>query len=173
MLTITKLARTCRVSRATLLYYEKEGLLQPAMRSDKGYRYYGQDQQQRLQRILQFRGFGLSTRDIRLLLHKGDDSRIEQLLLQQLSVLDQQIERLRQQQLAIIRFLQLSETSEDNMMTKQRWSEIMRASGMDDEAMWNWHRQFEQMEPGAHQEFLESLNIPPTEIADIRSRCQA
>ncbi len=59
------------------------------------------------------------------------------------------------------------------MMTKQRWNEIMRASGMDDEAMWNWHRQFEQMEPEAHQEFLKSLNIPPFEIADIRTRCQA
>ena len=44
-------------------------------------------------------------------------------------------------------------------MSKERWSGIMRAAGMSDEDMRNWHREFEAREPLAHQEFLESLNL--------------
>lgn len=36
--------------------------------------------------------------------------------------------------------------------------------------MHNWHRQFERLEPAAHQEFLESLGIEPDEIRKIRER---
>ena len=54
------------------------------------------------------------------------------------------------------------------MLTRKRWVEIMRVSGMDEEAMMNWHRHFELMEPEAHQEFLELLQIPEEEIEQIR-----
>jgi len=50
------------------------------------------------------------------------------------------------------------------MVNKERWVEIMRAAGLTDEAMRNWHIQFERMEPEAHQEFLESLGIEAAEI---------
>ena len=43
----------------------------------------------------------------------------------------------------------------------------MRASGMSELDMHNWHAQFEKMEPQAHQEFLESLGISPAEIDKI------
>ncbi len=54
------------------------------------------------------------------------------------------------------------------MISKDRWVEIMRAAGLNDQDMENWHRQFEKMEPEAHQEFLESLGIQPAEIRQIR-----
>ena len=54
------------------------------------------------------------------------------------------------------------------MINKERWVEIMRAAGLKDEDMRNWHVQFEKMEPEAHQEFLESLGIKPDEIKKIR-----
>jgi hypothetical protein len=44
----------------------------------------------------------------------------------------------------------------------------MRAAGFTEQAMWQWHRSFETMEPDAHQEFLESLEIPAEEITRIR-----
>ena len=56
------------------------------------------------------------------------------------------------------------------MVNKDRWVEIMKAAGFDEEAMHNWHKQFEKMEPEAHQEFLESLNIDEEEIAQIRAK---
>ena len=53
-------------------------------------------------------------------------------------------------------------------MTRSRWSSIMRAAGMSNEDMRNWHREFESREPEAHQEFLESLNIESEEVTRIR-----
>ena len=54
------------------------------------------------------------------------------------------------------------------MVNKQRWGEIMRDAGFNEQAMMQWHRSFEAMEPQAHQEFLESLAIPAAEIVHIR-----
>ncbi len=54
------------------------------------------------------------------------------------------------------------------MINKERWIEIMRAAGLSEQDMHNWHIQFEKMEPEAHQEFLESLGIKATEIKKIR-----
>ena len=44
---------------------------------------------------------------------------------------------------------------------------------MTEEDMANWHKQFERMEPDAHQEFLESLQIDVDEIAEIRAIARA
>ena len=55
-------------------------------------------------------------------------------------------------------------------MNKERWVEIMRAAGLKEQDMRNWHIQFEKMEPEAHQEFLESLGIETAEIEKIRER---
>ena len=44
--------------------------------------------------------------------------------------------------------------------------EIMRAAGFTEEAMWNFHRQFEKMEPDAHEEFLQSLGIEAGETVN-------
>ena len=45
------------------------------------------------------------------------------------------------------------------LMSKERWVDMLRAAGLDDEGMLEWHRQFETNHPQAHQDFLESLNI--------------
>jgi hypothetical protein len=54
------------------------------------------------------------------------------------------------------------------MIGKERWIEIMRSAGLDDQDMQSWHEQFEKLEPGAHQEFLEFLGIEISEIKKIR-----
>ncbi|WP_261858713.1 MerR family transcriptional regulator [Photobacterium sanguinicancri] len=59
------------------------------------------------------------------------------------------------------------------MLNKSRWIEIMKAAGLTDENMKNWHKQFETMEPEAHQAFLESINIDAEEIKTIRHWAQA
>ncbi len=55
------------------------------------------------------------------------------------------------------------------MVTKQRWVEIMQASGFSEADMYRWHQNFENMEPEEHQKFLESLGINEDEILKIRS----
>lgn len=55
------------------------------------------------------------------------------------------------------------------MVTKERWLEIMKASGLEDSAMIRWHQNFEELEPEEHQEFLEDLGFNQEEIRGIRS----
>jgi MerR family transcriptional regulator, thiopeptide resistance regulator len=168
MLTISKLAKRFKLSRTTLLYYEKEGLLKPASRSNNGYRWYGDKEISRLESIINYRSFGISIEQIKVLLDKTENSSHEQILRKQFNHLEQAIQSFRQQQLAIVNFLQAPDLLDEKSMTKDKWTSILRASGMDDEAMHNWHRQFEKMEPDAHQEFLESLHIEPAEVKQIR-----
>jgi len=136
MQTVTQLAKNYHVSRTTILYYERAGLLLPACRSENGYRWYG-------------------------------DLAQEQILRDQFNSLEQEIQKLRQQQKAIVMLLEQPTLLEQNMVTKQRWVEIMKAAGLNEQDMKNWHKQFEKMEPDAHQEFLESLSIDAEEIKKI------
>ncbi|MCB1717414.1 MAG: MerR family transcriptional regulator, partial [Candidatus Competibacteraceae bacterium] len=83
--------------------------------------------------------------------------------------LEREIALLRKQQKAIVALLQEPELLEKNMVTKDRWVAIMKASGFDEAAMRTWHQKFEEMEPEEHQKFLESLGIGAAEIQKIRS----
>lgn len=168
MLTISQLAKQFGISRATLLYYEREGLLEPASRAANGYRYYGEKEVERLRRVVGYRSYGVPVSDIRDLLERESNAAIERVLRKRFEQLEDEIRLLREQQRALVAILEHSELDRQPVMTKKRWSGIMRAAGMSDEDMWNWHREFEAREPDAHQEFLESLNIDDEEIARIR-----
>jgi len=65
MLTVTKLARRCGVSRTALLYYESIGLMPPPARTDGNYRCYSEADAERLKRIRAYRNAGLRIEDIR------------------------------------------------------------------------------------------------------------
>ncbi len=68
MLMIGKLAREAGVTPDTVRYYEKEGLLAPARKSDAGYRLYDEDAARRLRFIRQAQQCGFSLTEIRELL---------------------------------------------------------------------------------------------------------
>ncbi|MGF1707447.1 MerR family transcriptional regulator [Enterovibrio baiacu] len=169
MQTISQLAKQHRVSRTTILYYEREGLLNPAFRSENGYRWYGQKEVKRLSAILAYRSYGVPINKIAPLLDQENDMTQEQILRDQFNALENEIQRLRQQQKAIVILLEQPTLLEQNMVTKERWVDIMVAAGMSEEDMMNWHKQFEKMEPEAHQDFLESLSIDAEEIIKIRT----
>ncbi len=168
MITVTKLAKTCKVSRATVLYYERKGLLAPAIRSENGYRWYGEHEVNKLKDILRFRSFGIPVAQIENLINHDSKACQSAVLRAQFEKLEQNILDLRKQQSAIVALLQQPELLEKNMVTKKRWVEIMKASGFNEEDMVNWHKNFEQMEPNEHQIFLESLGIDAEEISKIR-----
>ena len=169
MLTVSKLAKRFNISRTTLLYYEKEGLLSPASRSENGYRWYGDKEISKLESIISYRSFGIPIIEIKKLLKKTENSAHERILRKQFNHLEKEVQNLRQQQLAIVNFLEAPDLLDSQNMTKDKWTSIMRQSGMDDEDMKNWHRQFEKLEPEAHQEFLESLQIDKKEVDKIRA----
>ena len=86
-----------------------------------------------------------------------------------------EIATLRGHQRAILKLLQSKALGKAKMISKEKWVSIMRACGFTEEQMMRWHAEFERSAPGEHQEFLEFLNIPADEIANIRkqSRTQA
>jgi len=169
MLTVTKLARQFNLSRTTILYYEKEELLIPASRSENGYRWYGSKEISQLESIINYRSFGISIQQIKQLLANNGEGKQQQTLRQQFNNLENEIQKLRQQQLAIVNFLEAPDLLDKNM-TKEKWTQIMEMSGMDEQGMLNWHKEFEKLQPDAHQEFLESLQIDENEIMRIRKR---
>ncbi|WP_394149181.1 MerR family transcriptional regulator [Vibrio maritimus] len=170
MLTVTQLARECQVSRTTILYYEREGLLMPASRSDNGYRWYGTKEINRLKQIISYRSFGLPIQEITELLSKQNHQKSQQILRNQFEALENEVQSLRLQQKAILAALGEPITLTSGTMNKEQWVEIMRSAGFDEKDMQQWHCQFERMRPEAHQEFLESLSIEVDEIESIRAQ---
>jgi DNA-binding transcriptional MerR regulator len=173
MLTISKLGKRFCLSRATILYYEREGLLDPASRAANGYRWYGDSEVERLQQIVGFRSYGVPVSDIRELLARDSDQAHEQILRKRFTKMETEIQDLRRQQRALLAILEQGQDSPQPAMSKERWSGIMAAAGMSDDDMRNWHREFEAREPQAHQEFLESLNLDTAEVERIRRWSQA
>ncbi len=168
MLTVSKLAREYNLSRTTILYYEKEGLFSPASRSDNGYRWYGDKEMRLLESIINYRSFGISINEIKTLLAKPKESQQKKIMRRQFNDLETEIKKLRQQQLAIVNYLETPELLKNENMTKDKWTSIMSASGMSEKDMVNWHKEFEKLQPEGHQAFLESLQIDVDEIKEIR-----
>ncbi|MBN1435883.1 MAG: MerR family transcriptional regulator [Sedimentisphaerales bacterium] len=195
-LTIGQLAKESALSRSTLLYYHRLGLLKAANRSAGNYRLYSQEEKNRLKQICLYRKMGLPLKEIRKLLDQADNTRPETILQQRLEILEKEIDNLHQQQKDILRLLEQLKSrksarrrgskkaakgrppsavkvlslknKEIDMVNKERWTQIMEAAGFSEQDMHNWHKKFETMEPQAHQEFLESLGIDQNEIKQIR-----
>jgi len=168
MFTVTQLARSCGLSRGAILHYESLGLLKPAGRSTSNYRRYSQKNQERLRQICLYRSAGLKLVDILALLERpqGEASSV---LGRRLLELDAEIEALRGHQRVILRLMQNTKSLRRmKAMTKEKWVEIMRATGFSEDDMHRWHVQFEHGAPEDHQQFLEFLRIPLEEIGRIR-----
>ena len=58
------------------------------------------------------------------------------------------------------------------MISKEKWTTIMRKAGFTDDDMHRWHAEFERSAPEEHQEFLEFLGIPRQEVETIREWSQ-
>ena len=170
MISVGRLARKVGLSRTTLLYYDRIGLLNPAARSEAGYRLYGEGEVERLKTICAYRDAGLSLEEIKQLLVRPE-APDEKILRQRLTQLDRDIGRLRVQQRAILGILQsLGGAASIAAIDKDAWIGILRAAGLGDEDMSRWHAQFERDAPDAHHAFLLWLGIAEEEALAIRAR---
>jgi DNA-binding transcriptional MerR regulator len=169
MLTIGKLARRFDLSRSTLLYYDRIGLLRPSGRTPSNYRVYTPNDVYRLEKICLFRQAGLDLKTIAATLSSSKNS-LAEILEQQVDLLNRKIRDLRSQQHLIVGLLK--EIKRGNLpikvMDKKSWTRLLKSAGMDEKAMGDWHQAFEQLSPEAHQHFLESLGIPADEVKAIR-----
>lgn len=167
--TIGQLAKRAGLSRSTLLYYDRIGLLSPGERSPAGYRLYDQADLARLERIRTYRAVGLSLEHIRNLLEVDSSDTLTQALETRLVTLNCEIQALREQQRLVIDLLgQVPALVQGRVMDKATWTALLREAGLDDAAMHRWHEAFERAMPEAHQDFLESLGLEPAEVTRIR-----
>lgn len=165
---ISQLARQFGLSRSTLLYYDRIGLLRAQLRTAAGYRRYSTVEHDKLKRICMFRSAGLSLADVKRLL-AGDSEPSAALLEKRLRQLGEEILNLRNQQHLITALLKnMKNGGFAPPIDKQMWVEMLSAAGMDEAAMKQWHAEFERRAPEAHHEFLRSLGIPEDEAQRIQ-----
>ena len=165
---ISQIARACGLSRSTLLYYDRLGLLRASGRTASGYRFYTGKELNRLRRIGHFREAGLSLKEIRAVLASGGKPGTG-LLEKRMRQAGEDIVALKNQQRLLAGMLRkVAAGKRPACVDKQLWIEMLKAAGMDQNAMNRWHAEFERRAPEGHQEFLLSLGIPPSEAARIR-----
>lgn len=170
-MTIGRLAARFGLSRSTLLYYDRIGLLRPSGRSDAGYRRYTEADAVQLSRICLYRQTGLSLEAIGRLQGREDpQGDATAALEEQLRRIGEQMVELRSRQQLIVRLIDKPTLLEEQSpMNRKRWTRLLRAAGLSEEALGRWHAEFEHNEPEEHQRFLEFLNIPEADIARIRT----
>ena len=170
MYTIGHLVKHFALSRSTLLYYDKIGLLTPSGRSEANYRLYTDDDLKKMQFIELYKDAGLPLNDIAKLLENDQANISKDILEQRLLQLNHEINALRAQQQVLVELLgEASNLVQSKVMNKQQWTAILRSSGMNEQDMRNWHIEFETSMPQAHEDFLQSLGIDEQERAIIRS----
>ncbi len=169
MYTVGGLAKTFGLSRSTLLYYDKIGLCKPSGRSAANYRTYTEKDRERLGQICMYRRAGLPLADIGRILANSGRRGIRPVLEKHLDALSREIRTLRDQQHFIVKLLKNDRAlAKVRVMDKESWIRLLETAGLDEAARNKWHVEFERLAPDAHQDFLESLGIPPKEVKLIR-----
>lgn len=96
MLKIMEFAKMVGTTRRTLIFYEQEGIFQPAHVTSNGYRYYSYDQIYRFEIISSLRQAGLTIKQIKAVLDEKDPQRLLSGLQQSLSRLTKKAGQLQQ-----------------------------------------------------------------------------
>jgi DNA-binding transcriptional MerR regulator len=169
---ISQLANAFGLSRSTLLYYDRIGVLCASKRTVSGYRQYTEQDHKQLERICMFRGTGLALTDIKKMFSGGSNPSVS-ILEKRLRELDKEILGLRTQQHLITAMLKnMSNEDFSPAIDKKAWVEMLESAGMDESGMKAWHAEFEKRSPEAHYDFLLSLGIPKSEARKIQEWSQ-
>jgi MerR family transcriptional regulator, thiopeptide resistance regulator len=173
MFHISELARQFGLSRSTLLYYDRVGLLAPSGRSEAGYRLYSRADRERLEAICSFRQAGLGIEDIRSIMAAAGDDTFG-VIQQRLFAVGKEIKTLKTKQRLLAGMLKLQgQGGPSTSVDKEMFVGLLRAAGMDDYAMFKLHTEFERRAPQAHHNFLLMLGISEQETDLIRQRSAA
>lgn len=172
--TITAFAKRFGLSRATLLYYDRIGLLKPGGINPAGYRLYGDREAERMARINTFRGAGIPLKTIQRILDTDDGDNLEAALEQRLAALNEELDHVRAQQKLVIQLLGREQGQlRCRGMDVAQWVGMLAEAGVDEAGRRRWHQAFERDNPDAHQEFLESLGLDEEQIAELRRRSRS
>lgn len=170
---ISELAGRQGLSRSTLLYYDRIGILSPSGRTPSGYRVYTTADEKRLERICTYRRAGVSLKEIRKILD-APKGHVTDVLRARLEELDGELEALRDQQRLLARLLGSGMVPSGRAtMDKGTWTSLLVASGFTEEDMERWHAEFERTDPEKHERFLRFLGIENEEARAIREAARA
>lgn len=89
-----ELAKMLGVTKQTVIFYDKIGLISPAKRGEKDYRYYTLEQADELDSILTFRNLGVSIETLKEYLSVRNADRCIEMLKQQKQKVDMEIQKL-------------------------------------------------------------------------------
>lgn len=130
-----RLARRFGLSRTTLLYYDRIGLLRPSTGGSGAYRHYTQVEVRRLEQIVRFRAAGVPLADIRRILDGPSDS-LAAVLERRLIALTDEIAQLREQQRVIVGILK-SDAARARLgaFSRAGWTSLLAASGFSEDDM--------------------------------------
>ncbi|PLX97487.1 MAG: MerR family transcriptional regulator [Desulfuromonas sp.] len=172
MYRISELGREFGLARSTLLYYDRVGLLVPSARSAAGYRLYNSEDRERLEAICSFRQAGLGVEAICAILDSAGDD-VGRVLQRRLQEIGREIRELQNQQRVLAGLVKL-QGAEGSVagLDKELFVSVLRATGLDEAAMHQFHQEFERHDPQAHQAFLLALGIPEIEAQRIRRLAQ-
>ena len=164
---ITELGRRFGLSRSTLLYYDRIGLLSPSSRTQADYRLYTQQDVDKLERICFFRDAGLSLTEIARLLEKNTSE--SPILEKRLREIGHEIAVLKAQQHLVAGILKtVSAGPAASGLDRELWLDLQKACGFDEKALKRWHIEFERRAPQAHHEFLVGLGLTEKEATQVR-----
>ncbi|MCJ2166184.1 MULTISPECIES: MerR family transcriptional regulator [unclassified Pseudodesulfovibrio] len=174
MYTVGRLAKKHGLSRSTLLYYDRIGLLRPDGHAKGEYRQYSAQDHARLTRICEYRRAGISLDDIARMLDEPAATGMAEVLENRLTELNREMDGLREQQRLVAGLLGRSDLlNEAGVMDKATWVSLLSAAGFSEQDMRRWHVRFERSAPDKHAQFLRSLHIPDGEISAIRAMAAA
>lgn len=152
------------LSRSTLLYYDKIGLLKPSERSGANYRHYTDVDVQTLEKICLYRKTGVGLQRIKELLTAPDHSVWEDRLIQ----INAEIESLRIQQNMILEILDHPETEGlATLFTADRFSRLLQSIGWTHREMQQFHVKLEQSSSNEHRSFLRFLGLSDHETQKL------
>lgn len=168
MFTIGSLTKKFKLSRSTLLYYDKIGLLNPSGRSDSNYRLYSDKDVERLRTIIRHRDAGIPLDDIAKLFDIEKNS-ITDILTDRLKSIQAEIMTLKKQESIILAVLiEKVKMSDSEMFDRISWTELLGSLGFSKEDLMKWHQDFEKDSSEEHVAFLRALGMSEEEITKLR-----
>lgn len=174
MRTIGRLAREHGLSRSTLLYYDRIGLLRPSGNAKGEYRRYSAEDAARLARICEYRKAGMALRQIGRILDDPAETILAEALEERLQELNEEMAVLRSQQRFVAGLLGRCDLLAGNdSMDRETWVSLLVAAGFSEADMDRWHADFERTDPEKHERFLRMLNIPDSGVRAIRDAATA
>ena len=174
MYTVGRLAKRHGLSRSTLLYYDRIGLLCPTGHAKGEYRQYSDADDARLARIREYRRAGIALDEIRRMLDGHAGTSVAGALENRLVELNREMDGLREQQRLVAGLLGRADLlAEAEAMDKATWVSLLAAAGFTEADMRDWHVRFEHSAPDKHERFLRALRIPDAEISAIRAMAAA